>query len=374
MTTGNILFLTISIFIFTTGKSTKTQIEFPDNEYEEVLLQFDLYSRMEHYGVPGISFGVIKDGKLDWAKGYGVLQQGFKEKVDTNTLFSVGSVSKVGTAVIIMKLKEKGVLDIDQDVNNYLTSWKVTENEYTKEQSVVLRRVLSHTAGLTVHGFADFYPNEELPTTVQILDGEPPAKNAPVIVNIPVGSQFRYSGGGTTVSQMVIEDQTGYLFYKAAESILFQPLNMPRSSYQNTLPGSVGNIAKAHNRNGDPVALPRGYQSMPEVAASGLWTTPTDFSKIMIMLMEAYQGKNSYLSQATVRDMMTPVEPGEYGLGPRIKQEKNDIQFSHGVANDSYRASFIGSLDSKNGIIIFTNGTSGSDLINELLPVFDHLL
>jgi CubicO group peptidase (beta-lactamase class C family) len=370
------LFLALGFFLSSTAPIAKDlpQTEQASNKYEAILHQFDLAARMKSHGVPGISFGIIKNGKLDWAKGYGVLQQGAAEKVNTATLFSVGSVSKVGAAVMILKLQEKGYVDIDKPVNNYLHTWQVPENEFTQKRPVLLRQILSHTAGLTVHGFADFYPNERLPNTVQILKGVSPAKNNPVYVNIPVGSRYRYSGGGTTVSQLVIEDQMSNLFYKVADSLLFQPLNMQRSSYQNPLPKSIGNIAKAHNRIGIKVALPRGYQSMPEAAASGLWTTPTDFSKLMIMLMKAHEGKSAYLSQATVKDMMTPVKPSAYGLGPHIKKEGNQLQFSHGGANDSYRAHFIGTLGKQNGIIIFTNGAGGSQLIEEILPLFEDMI
>ncbi|WP_436516973.1 serine hydrolase domain-containing protein [Ekhidna sp. To15] len=193
-------------------------------------------------------------------------------------------------------------------------------------------------------------------------------------VNMPVGKEFRYSGGGTTVEQLIIEDITGSLFHEAADRLLFQPLGMTRSSYENPLPGAVGNIAKAHNRSGAPVALPRGYQSMPEAAASGLWTTPTDLSKVMIMLMQAYKGDHDYLSQRMVNDMMTPVDPSNYGLGPRIRKRNEGHLFTHGGANDSYRAEFMGALDKENGVIIFTNGTAGSELIDELLPLFESVL
>lgn len=345
------------------------------NVYENALQEFDLTSKMKNHNVPGISFAVIKDGKLDWAKGYGILQKGKPELINTETMFSVGSISKVGAAIMALKLQSEGKLDIDSPINQYLKSWKIPENRYTKEQPVTLRRIMSHTAGLTVHGFADFQPDEKLPTTVQILKGERPAKNGAVYVNIPVGSRFRYSGGGTTITQLVVEDITNKSFYKAAQDFLFKPLKMKRSSYQNPLPISFGNIAKAHNRNGNPVALPRGYQSMPETAASGLWTTPTDFSKVMLMLIDSYYGEDStYLSQSITKDMMKPVVPSTYGLGPRIKHEDNKIQFSHGGANDSYRANFIGYMHNKNGVIVFTNGTNGSDLIDELLPVFETLL
>ncbi len=345
------------------------------NVYENALQEFNLTSRMKYHNVPGVSFAVVKNGKLDWAKGYGVIQKGSLEKVDTQTMFSVGSVSKVGTAVLVLRLCEQGLLNIDANVNQYLKSWKVPENKFTKDEPVTLRRIMSHTAGLTVSGFADFLPGERLPTTIQILKGVWPAKNNQVYVNIPVGSKYRYSGGGTTIEQLLIEDLTQKVFHEAANELLFQPVRMNRSSYENPLPASFGNIAKAHNRNGNPVALPRGYQSMPETAASGLWTTPGDFSKVMLMLMNAFNGKeDSYLSQAIVKDMMNPVFPGNYGLGPKIKKEGSNISFSHGGANDSYRAHFIGYLKNQNGVVIFTNGTNGSELIDELLVVFNALL
>ncbi len=337
------------------------------NIYEQTLNKIKLQDKMKTHKVPGVSIAFIKNGRLDWARGYGVLQVGKDDNINTETMFSVGSVSKVGAAVLLLKMAEQKLVNIDEDVNQYLKSWKVKRNQYTIKKPVTLRATMSHTAGLTVHGFADFMPNENLPTTVQILKGERPAKNNEVYVNIPVGSRFRYAGGGTTVQQLLIEDISNKKFHEAASKLLFKPLKMNRSSYENPLPGSFGNIAKAHNRNGRTVALPRGYQAMPESAASGLWTTPTDFSKLMIMLMNSYDGTdNDYLSRKVVEDMMTPVAPSKYGLGPRISSKGNAILFSHGGSNDSYRAHFVGNLKNKNGLIIFTNGTNGRAIIREV--------
>ncbi|GAB4237883.1 MAG: hypothetical protein Tsb0034_13210 [Ekhidna sp.] len=329
---------------------------------------YSLEDRMAYFGVPGVSIAVIKNGELSWARGYGVLQNGGDEEVDSETVFSVGSVSKVGTAFSILRLVDQGKLQLDEDVNGYLTRWQIPENEFTRSNPVTLRRIMSHTAGLTVHGYADFLPNEELPSTVEILNGKYPAKNQPIEVDIPVGSQYRYSGGGTQVLQLVIEEVTGDNFMEATKKLLFQPLNMNRSSYENPLPERHGNIAKAHNANGQPVALPRGYQSMPEMAASGLWTTPTDLAKMMISIMNSYHD-NDILSQELVEDMLTQVSPGDYGLGPRVWEIDGKKVFSHGGANDSYRASFRGYLDEKNGYVILTNGRRGSELIGEISEV-----
>lgn len=327
---------------------------------------YTLYERMDYYGVPGVSIAVIKNAEIVWAKGYGIVQSGKNKNIDSETVFSVGSVSKIGTATAILRLVEQGKLNLDIDVNEYLSKWKIPENKYTRNNPVTLRRILSHTAGLTVHGFADFLPFEELPTTIEILNGTYPAKNDGIYVNIPVGSEFRYSGGGTQVLQLVIEEVIGNSFPEAMDELLFDPLEMDRSTYLNPIPEEYGNIAKAHNRSGNPVALPRGYQSMPEMAASGWWTTPTDLSKLIITLLEAYDGCEDFINQSIVIDMMTKVAPGDYGLGPRIGNAENGAFFSHGGANDSYRASIRGYLDTKNGYAILTNGTRGSELIQEI--------
>lgn len=322
--------------------------------------------RMEYYGVPGMSIAVIRDGKILWAKGYGVLQAGKNEPINTETVFSVGSVSKVGTAVTALRLVQQGQLELDRNVNDYLTKWQVPENQYTRRQPVTLRRIMSHTAGLTVHGFADFQPGERLPSTVQILEGSGPAKNRPIRVDIPIGSRFRYSGGGTTVEQLMIEEVTDKAFPEAVGGLVFRPLNMSRSSYQNPLPASHGNIAKAHDRNGNPRALPRGYEAMPEAGASGLWTTPSDIAKMLIAVMDSHAGDSKFLSKEIVADMMSPVSPSEYGLGPRLSNQRGQTRFSHGGANDSYRAHFEGYLESKSGLVILTNGNRGTELIREI--------
>ncbi|MDX1395044.1 MAG: serine hydrolase domain-containing protein [Gemmatimonadota bacterium] len=334
---------------------------------EDPSIRWTIEERMAHYGVPGVSVAVIADGKLLWAKGYGVKQAGSDDPIDTGTAFSVGSVSKVGTAAVTLRLVDEGRLDVDRPVNDYLRRWKVPSNELTEREPVTLRRIMSHTAGLTVHGFADFQPGEALPTVVQILDGEPPAKNAPVRVDLLPGSEFRYSGGGTTVEQLVIEDVTGLDFAAAARRYLFDPLAMDRSTYENPLPLTHENIAKAHGPDGSPRALPRGYETMPESAASGLWTTPSDYAKLIIALIESYQGDgDTFLSHDTARDMMTEVPPGIFGLGPEVGGEGPTRNFVHGGANDSYRALIAGYLAEGGGIVIFTNGTRGSELIGEI--------
>ncbi len=361
-----ILIVTIILFEQSCAQNKINQFEnsiIPENSDEKQ----NIYERMDYYGVPGVSIAVIKDGQISWAKGYGLIQKGKKDLVDTETVFSVGSVSKIGTAVAVLRLVDQNSLKLDEDVNTYISKWKVPNNKYTENSPVTIRRILSHTAGLTIHGFADFLPNEELPNTVDILRGDHPAKNSPVMVNIPVGSRYRYSGGGTQVLQLVVEETSDLPFADATSELVFKPLAMKHSTYQNPLPDSYGNIASAHDYNGNPVALPRGFQSFPEMAASGLWTTPTDVARMIITLMNSYHGlSEDFLSQSLTLDMMTMVPPSDYGLGPRLSVNENEVIFSHNGANDSYRAYFRGYLEGKDGFVILTNGNRGLDLISEV--------
>ncbi|MBO6573989.1 MAG: beta-lactamase family protein [Rhodothermales bacterium] len=327
-----------------------------------------LVERMEHYGVPGVSVAVLRDGDLAWAEGFGVKLSGTSEQVDAETVFSVGSLSKVGAAATSLRLADAGRVSLDDDVDGYLTSWSIPENAYSEDSPVTLRRLMSHTAGTTVHGFADFQPGEDLPTTVQILNGDGPAKSRAIVVDTEPGTLWRYSGGGTTVQQLIIEDVTGTSFAEAARTWVFEPLGMDRSTYVQPLPAAHGNIARAHDRRGNPSALPRGWEAFPESAASGLWTTPTEYARMLIAFRDAWLGESdSFLSQELARDLMTEVAPGSYGLGPQLGGEGSTRFYRHGGANESYRAYFIVYLESGDGAVVFTNGARGGDLNQEIL-------
>ena len=328
--------------------------------------RWKLQERMEHWKVPGLSVAVIRHGKVAWARGYGVLQAGGKDPVNTETMFSVGSVSKVGSAALALRLVDAGKLDLDRDVNGYLSRWKIPDTPYTLVRPVTLRGLMSHTAGLSVHGFADYQPDETLPTTVDTLLGRAPAKNEKVEVIFTPGSRVQYSGGGITVEQLVVEEVTGDAFAPAALRYLLEPLGMKRSTYENPVPEAFGNIAKAHGPDGEPRALPRGYEAMPETAASGLWTTPSDLARLVIALMQSYQGTGGFLSGRLAHQMMTEVGRSNYGLGPALQGEGLERRFSHGGANDSYKAWIEGHLATGDGAVICANGARGTSLYVEV--------
>jgi len=226
--------------------------------------------------------------------------------------------------------------------------------------------ILSHTAGFNVHGFQDYEPGEALPTAIQTLNGSLPAKNDPVEVNFAPGSGFAYSGGGVIVSQVLVEDVTGLSYEEAARRYVFDPLGMTRSTFANPLPASHGDIARAHDEHGAPAGLPRGWEAMPELAASGLWTSARDLALLVIALNESVRDEGTFLPQSLARDMMTRVPGSWHGLGPRLNGAGETRDFHHGGANNSYRAWIEGHLATGDGLVVLTNGTDGHWIYSEL--------
>ena len=328
--------------------------------------RWSIEERLKAHGVPGASVAIIEDGKIIWSKGYGTKLKGTNNPVDSKTVFSVGSVSKMINAAIILRLVAEGKIDLDKDVNHYLKSWEVPTNQYTKRNKVTLRAILSHTAGFSQHGFADFQPGEKLPSAIETLTGSYPAKHSAVRLMFTPGTEMDYSGGGTTVSQVLVEDVTGLSYLQAATKYVFEPLAMSRSTFQNPLSPSHGNIARAHDSNGNPTALPRGWEAMPEIAASGLWTSADDLATFNIALLVSTKSNNGFLPPAIAKDMMTRVKNSWHGLGPRLNGKGETRVYSHGGANNSYRAWIEGQLDSGNGIVVLTNGTNGHRIHQEL--------
>lgn len=320
-----------------------------------------LADRMAHYNVPGVSVAVIHAGRVEWARGYGVRDVASGAPVTPETLFQAASLSKGVAASVAMRLVEQGRLRLDEDVNAKLRSWKVPENDFTRTEKVTLRRLLSHSAGLSVHGFPGYAQGEAVPALRQLLDGRPPANTAAVRVTTLPGSAYRYSGGGYEVMQLLLEDVTGRRFEDLAKELILDPLGMQRSAYEQPLgAGRAQNAATAYR--GDGQAIPGRWHTYPERTAAGLWTTPTEFARWVLEIRKP--GK--VLQAETVRTMLTK-GAGEYGLGIGLNDTTGRPSFSHGGANEGYRCQYFAYRDFGDGAIVMTNGENGSDLASEIL-------
>ncbi|HYI02247.1 serine hydrolase [Hyalangium sp.] len=329
----------------------------------EELINMSLQHWMELYKIPGLSVAVFDKNALVWAKAYGVKQAGGSDPVTIDTLFQAASISKPVTALAVMRHVEQGRWSLDANINEKLISWKVPDNEFTKEQKVTLRRLLSHSAGLTVHGFPGYAVNEPRPTVQQILDGEKPANTAPVRVDIIPGTKTRYSGGGTTVVQLMMVDQLKKPFPQIMRETVLAPLGLKHSTYEQPLPPALATMAATGTR-GTGQSIDGGWHIYPEMGAAGLWTTPSDLASIAIEVSKARVGKSSrLLSQATVKQMLTK-QSEAFGIGFQL--ESGTDRFGHGGANEGFRSILIAFADSGSGVAIMANSDNGSMLFDRL--------
>jgi CubicO group peptidase (beta-lactamase class C family) len=325
-----------------------------------------LLERMKVYRVPGLSIAVINGYEIEWEEGYGIGESGGTSPVTPDTLFQAASISKPVAAATALYYVERGLLSLDEDVNSRLRSWKVPENQWTRKGKVTLRSLLSHTAGLTVSGFPGYAEGRELPSLKQILDGVKPANTLPVKVDIEIGSRFRYAGGGYTVLQQLLIDVLGRPFpYIVRDAVLIK-LDMRQTTCEQPLPKALSGLAASGHRP-DGSVLPGKWHTYPEMAAAGLWTTPTDLALFAREIMLAKEGKSDrILSQVMVELMLTPVKEG-VGLGLFIKGSGQDLSFSHSGGNEGFRCFILAYPVRGQGAVIMTNGDLGGDLFTEIL-------
>jgi CubicO group peptidase (beta-lactamase class C family) len=324
-----------------------------------------LAERMSALKVPGVSIAVIDDGAVAWAKSYGVVETGSTAPVTPRTLFQAASISKSVAALGAMRLVDQGKLILDEDVNAKLRSWKVPENELTKTEKVTLKRLLSHTAGLTVHGFGGYAAGEPVPSVPQILDGLKPANSAAVRADVVPGSLWRYSGGGFTVMQQLLVDATGRPFPDLLDELVLEPLGMADSTYEQPLP-SARLAAASSGHDGDGRLIPGRSHTYPEMAAAGLWTTPSDLARFLIELRRGLRGESPTIPAATAKAMTTTVKSG-YGLGLSLQGFGPSAAYGHGGSNEGFKCQMIAYVEKGQGAVIMTNGDGGSRLAGEIL-------
>lgn len=344
------------------------------------VLPMTLTDRMRYYKVPAVSIAMINNGQIEWARGYGIVEAGGKRPVTMTTLFQAASISKPVAALAALSLVQEGRLDLDEDVNIKLTSWKIPANENTKNRKVTLRGLLTHSAGMTVSGFPGYTTDAQIPTLIQILEGRPPANTPAIRVDMPPRTKWRYSGGGITVMQQLLIDVSGQTFPDLLNEVVFKKLGMEQSTYQQPLPTHLkADAATGYRADGKPV---RGkWHIYPEMAAAGLWTTASDLARFGIELQKSKIGEaNNVLSVALAEQMLTPqlsdsvtqsknprVSTNNWGLGIWLDGQRGTAVFGHDGANEGFRNKLRVYADTGQGVAIMTNSDNGEYLINELL-------
>lgn len=330
-----------------------------------------LEERMRHYRIPGVSLCVIRRGEIQWSQGFGVTASGGDGAVTKTTLFQACSMSKPLAALCIMMLAEEGRLDIDAPVNTQIKSWSLPESPHTVDKPVTLRHIMSHTGGLSVSGFEGYDRNADLPSTLQILTGEAPAKSPPVFSIAPPGEQEIYSGGGTTVLQRILEEQENRPFAETLNDRMLKPLGMCNSGFWQPLPDTLApKAACGHNEEGD--LIEGGWRVFPELAAAGLWTTAEDYARFLIALRYAEQHASPLpLEPSTIEEILTPAVNSSFGLGPETRGDGAARRFGHSGGNVGYRCDSLIYQESGDGAVVLTNGNGrdggGWTFIQEIL-------
>jgi len=349
------------------GSNVENRIEHIQRLIPPVLVQGEtkpkLSDRMAELHVPGVSIAVIHDGAIQWARGFGVTRVG-GTPVTAKTLFQAASISKPVTALAVLRLVQANKLDLDTDVNRYLKTWKVPANRFTEEHPVTLRELLTHTAGITVHGFAGYASDAPVPTLTQVLDGKPPANSPAIRVDTTPGTAWRYSGGGYVIVQQLLEDVTGTPFAKLMRDAVLVPIGMTESTFDQPLPPSrMVDVALPYRSSGRPVR--GGPHVYPERAPAGLWTTPSDLARYALEVQRALAGSGRVLSTATASQMLAP-EMNHWGLGPMIGGSPTRPYFEHNGGNEGYRCS-LRVYEAGDGAVVMTNGDDGGALTSELM-------
>lgn len=309
---------------------------------------------MAEIKVPAVSIAVIQDGAIEWARAYGLA-------ATPSTLFQAASLSKPVAAMAALHMAQYGNFELDTDVNSYLSSWQVPGNEFTAREKVTLRRILSHTAGLTVHGFRGYAEDEPVPSLAQVLDGQLPANSAPIRVDATPGSLYRYSGGGYTVLQLLLEEKFKRSFPVLMQRIVLDRLGMRMSTFEQPLPPErAGRAAVGFRETGR--SYTGGWHVYPEMAAAGLWTTPTDLARFAIEAARAASGESNRVVERGMAALMSNAPAGRHALGFVSSGE----WFEHGGANAGYRAHLWCRKNASAGAVVMTNSDTGAKLIGAI--------
>ncbi|NEN22367.1 beta-lactamase family protein [Cryomorpha ignava] len=328
---------------------------------------YKIEERMKELGIPGVSIAVINGGHIEWAKGYGVADSSENRLVTSETMFLAGSISKPVAAIRAHQLAEDGVINLDSNVNQYLSSWKLPENEFTEIEKVTTRRILNHTAGLTVWGFPGYDKGDTIPSVAEVLNGK--GNTDSVHVYKEPGESWMYSGGGYTIMQLMISDLEKTPFPEIMQSNVLDPLGMTLSTFENPLPQKYQSIAATGYRaSGEEVE--GKWPIYPEMAAAGLWTTP---SQLILWAKEVQKTQqtqeNGLLKVETVNEMLTS-GMNDHGLGPGVSEHT----YGHGGADEGFRANLVVWKEHPVAVVVMVNSDNGSIIQEILLSIANEYL
>ena len=318
--------------------------------------------RMKYYNVNGLSIALIEEGQINGTENYGLLEVKSDRKVSDASIFSACSISKFLTGMIAIKLIEEGYLDLDENVNERLVTWKVPENEYTTNKKVTLRNLLSHQSGIKdpEGSFSELNSDIGLPSIVELLEGESHYCKVPIEVQFEPESEFHYSDAGYCIIQQLIEDVTKKQFYQVVNEFIFMPLGM-ESSYFNTTMLEIDKreFSCGHTKTGNLVE--GKYPIYPYPAASGLWTTSLDLAVLVLELMNALKGESKIgISENLAKEMITSQRGKSWaGLGVFLEDSEKELEITSMGWGVGFQSMLVAYPHIEKGAVIMTNAELG---------------
>jgi len=331
-----------------------------------------LVARMKECRTNAISIALIENLKICDVYTHGVKRKEKKEKVTVDTLFQAASISKPVFAVAVMLLVERGILNIDTDISEYLVGYEVPTYDNNKH-IITLRQILSHNAGLNLHGFEGYQQGQEIPTIEQILRGVYPSNHLKLKLIKKPETGYQYSGGGYVLAQKIVADVCMRDFCELMNELIFSPFSMAHSTFSQPLPSDrLSEIAFGYNPH--DIEIPGGYDIMPELSAAGLWTTPSDLARLGIEIMKALRNECVYLKKDTAMLMTTKAyENSRHGIGFVVDESTKGLTFGHDGYNDGFISSMSFCPDDGSGIVVMINSNIGSDITDEVVNAFKEI-
>lgn len=314
---------------------------------------------MKQDKIPGMSIAFIDNGELAWTRHYGYANLEDSIPVSSETIFTGASLSKPITAIAALSLVEKGILELDEDINLKLKEWKVPDSKLTEKEKVTLRRLISHKAGIKNDLWSSYLPNDKIPTLKQMLAGEKPSVDPQTSVIYEPGSKTEYSNPGYSIIQKLLMDVRNEEFDQIIDQLVFKPVGMENSSFKQPVPKNLmQRRAIGYTKDLEPYP----YKLFPYQAAGGVWTTPTDLSKFMITLLDDYhKGTNTLVSKDLSETIFTK-QTMRYVFN--LWNWGDDIVFQHSGSNQGFNCFMYGSIDKNQGIVVMTNSDNAFGLFD----------
>lgn len=308
--------------------------------------------------VPGIAVAVIEDGEIAWSHAWGVVDTRTREPLTAGTRFQAASLSKPIAGAAFVDLAEDGLIRLDADVGDYVQGWSVNAAPPIRPEEI-----LSHSGGLTVSGFPGYAQGDEVPSLLQILQGQPPANTEAVVYDPKTRGKFSYSGGGFVALQSAMESVAGMSFADLVRERVFEPAGMTSSNFESPPPGAAG-YAVGHYGRDEPID--GGWHIYPEQAAAGMWTTVEDLARFALNITGHSTTGIDILGPAAAADYQREHIP-ETALGIWIMEADGHRALYHTGGNAGFHTNFFTFDDGSHGVFVLTNNDVSTRLIYQTI-------